>query len=513
MENINRKMAKGSAWMILLRLVDRGLGLISMIILARLLVPADFGLNAMAWSIIGVLDVMGSFSFDLALIHRQNSDKRHYDTAWTYTILYGLFSAVVLASIAIPTAIFYNDYRLEAIMYVLAFSKIIQSFENIGVVAFQKEMNLRREFIFRTSKRMVAFIVTIALAVVYRNYWALVIGTVVSGLAGTIFSYFYHPFRPQFSLSGGKDLFNYSRWLLLNNIILFANNKGSDFIIGKFAGSTALGVYSISYEISNLPTTELVFPISKAVFPGYAKMAHDLVLLKKGFLDVFGVIVLCVVPVGLGITVLAKPIVFAFLGEKWINAVEVIKILALFGIIRACISNVGSVYLALGKPKILTVVAIVYFIILLPLLFFSIPLIGAVGAAYSFLIVVSITTPINIIIVMRLLRISLLNIVEEIWRPILSGLVMLVSVNAVGKALFHSTLQDFDWFYHLMALINHPSLNGYIQEPMEILNKIQESLFLPSVGLLLQLPILTLTGVLAYVSNKPGTWILLSPPL
>ncbi len=88
--DLGLQMAKGAAWMIALRFAIRGIGLVSMIILARLLVPADFGLVAIATALAGALAAMSEFSFQVALIQNQAADRRHYDTAWTLGIIRGL---------------------------------------------------------------------------------------------------------------------------------------------------------------------------------------------------------------------------------------------------------------------------------------------------------------------------------------------------------------------------------------------------------------------------------------
>src|SRR5690349_7189207 len=106
MMDIGDRVAKGAMWMIGVRLTDRGIGFISTMVLARLLVPADFGLVAMATVLLGIIEVLGSFSFDLALIQRQNAERRHFDTAWTYNIIVGAASALAMVLAAKPASRF-----------------------------------------------------------------------------------------------------------------------------------------------------------------------------------------------------------------------------------------------------------------------------------------------------------------------------------------------------------------------------------------------------------------------
>src|SRR4029078_12502961 len=113
-------MAKGAAWMILMRVVERGLGFVSTLLLARLLVPADFGLVAMAMSVFALLEVLGAFSFDMALIQNQQAERKHFDTAWTLAVIYGVVSGMGLIALAWPAATFFGESRLVPIFFALA---------------------------------------------------------------------------------------------------------------------------------------------------------------------------------------------------------------------------------------------------------------------------------------------------------------------------------------------------------------------------------------------------------
>src|SRR5690349_8288264 len=109
-------MARGAAWMVLFRLFDRSVGIVSTAVLARLLVPADFGLVAMAMSVIAIIELATAFSFEVALIQKADPGREHYDTAWTLNILMAAGAALLTAALAAPAASMYGDQRLVAVM-------------------------------------------------------------------------------------------------------------------------------------------------------------------------------------------------------------------------------------------------------------------------------------------------------------------------------------------------------------------------------------------------------------
>src|ERR1700761_3475698 len=110
--NLGHRIATGATWMVLQRIAVRGIGLVSTMILARLLIPADFGIVALATSLSALLDSLFEFGFDLALIHRQSEERAHYDSAWTLSVIRGLATAVILLIIAAPMGKLYDDPRL-----------------------------------------------------------------------------------------------------------------------------------------------------------------------------------------------------------------------------------------------------------------------------------------------------------------------------------------------------------------------------------------------------------------
>ncbi len=451
MKNFNRKMAKGAAWMVLFKLVHRSLSLISTVILARLLLPADFGLIALAMSIIAALELLSAFSFDIALIQDQKSGRKEYDTVWTFNVLFGVGSGLILLLLASPAAEFYADPRLELVMFALAAFPLLGGLQNIGVIEFRKEMQFNKEFGFLAAQKLAGFSITIPLAFVYENYWALVAGMLGAQLVGVLLSYLLHPYRPRFSLAAAHKLFHFSKWLLINNVLFFFRLRSASFIIGKTADADALGKFTIATEISSLPN-EFVAPVNRAVFPGYAKMSHELDMLRQGFLDVIAAISMVVLPAAFGIAATAELLVPVLLGEKWLDVIPLIQILAVFAAITALQTNTGYVFLALGKPKTLTVLGTLYLFILIPLLLWLTPSAGATGAAWAYLLSAMTLMPLYFHQLLRNLKLGITKLASVIWRPAIATTIMLVVVMASMDLSFPFT-GAYNKILHLLTSI------------------------------------------------------------
>lgn len=444
---MKRAIAIGAVWMLLLRLAERSLGLISILVLARLLVPADFGLVAMAMSVIAFVELGNSFGFEVGLIQREHPTREHYDTAWTLQIIFGAGCALLTVALAYPTAWFYGDSRLPPVMLVLAAGWLVQSVENIGVVDFRRQMDFSREFIFLGVKRATGFAVTLTLAVTFRTYWALVAGMVAGRVVGVVLSYVLQPYRPRFSLAAYRDLFSFSGWLFVVNVLTFASNRSSHFIVGRLHGPIALGLYTVGSEIGLLPVTDLIAPINRAVFPGYARTASSPEALTENFRDVIGVLGVLALPASFGMVAIAEPLVAAMLGDKWAEAVVFVQILALTGAFHAATSNHYSAWLALGRTGVVAFVGAVHVALLLPLMLVLSHVQGVVGIAYAELAATASSVVLECALLSRALRFPMRSYLGGLWRPAIAATLMAVVVSTVrheltvGERLTSSLLQ------------------------------------------------------------------------
>ncbi len=427
-KDINRSMAKGAAWMVAMRLAIRMIGIVSTIILARLLVPADFGLVAVATTIYGFIEIMSQFSFDVVLIQKQDAKRDYYDCAWTLSIIRSLVTALTLFAGAGVAADFFEDPRLVEILYVLCLVTLVTGFANIGIVEFRKKLNFKKDFQYLVYTKICSFVVTLFFAFILRSYWALVLGIASSALVQLGLSYAMHPFRPRWSLARWREIMNFSKWLLLNNILAFTNQQSHNLIVGKILGATTLGLYTVAYEIATMATSELLAPIRRALLPGYAKLAHDPVALRKSFSDGLALLVMVAGPVAIGVGLVADPMVRLLLGEKWLDAIPILQILALFGLIQVLSANIGPVFIALGRPNLVMIVTGTMVGFGVPLTILSTLRWEVAGTTWSLVAIALVATIIWFILAIRILEFSLVRFFMTVWRSFASILAMAVAV-------------------------------------------------------------------------------------
>ena len=429
--NLGNAVARGAAWTVGFRLADRGIGLVSTLVLARLLVPADFGLIAMATTLMALIEVVTVGEFGSAIIHNPNVTRDHYDSAWSMSALFGLTAAILLITLAYPTAAFFKEPRLVPVICALSLLPIMDGLFNMGCVDFRKHLQFHKDFQLQVGRKIIGFLIVIPLAFVTRSYWALIAGMIAGRAAGLVLSYLLHPFRPRFSLRSARSLFRYSAWLMLNNALTFLSQRGAHLVVGRLLTPQALGLYTVSYEMAHLPTTEMAMPVNRAIFPGYSKLQNDRAALQSAFLRVLGVMAVVTIPAGLGMACIAHLFVPAILGAKWLAAAPLISVLALAGTINALQANIESVYLATGHPRLKAVMTLLEVACFLPLLLLLVPRYELMGAANALVITASVAAPVNYLIALKLLRLAPTSLAPVLWRPLVAALIMTAALLAV----------------------------------------------------------------------------------
>jgi lipopolysaccharide exporter len=426
---IGQRMARGAGWMVLFRLIDRAIALASTLILARLLVPADFGIVAIASSVLALLEVFTMLGLDVALISKRDVTRVHYDTAWTIGIISGGGVMLALLALALPAASLFSEPRLAPVIAALSVGSLIQGFENIGVVDFRKELQFAKEFRFQIARRFIMFAVTVPLAFLLRSYWALVAGAIAGRLSWVVLSFFAHPFRPRFGLGASRDLLGFSGWLLLLGILRYFKDQTAYLVLGRLSGPSAVGLYSLSYELASMPTAQLIAPINRAVLPGLAKIAGDREELRERSLDLLALTAVLAIPVGVGLAAVAPLLVPLLLGEKWLDTIPVIQLLAVASAGGAWLSSSYSIFLALEVPRVTAMVDMGFVAVQLALMILLCDRYGPEGAAVAALITLALTVPVNYYLLLPRIGLQWRVFLSRLWRPPLAAATMWFAVS------------------------------------------------------------------------------------
>ena len=325
------RTARGAAWVVSWRAATRLLGLGSTLVLVRLLRPADFGLVALATGFASAIDAFSVIGVEEALIRAETSDRAMLDTGFTLNVLRGLITAALVAALAFPAAAFFAEPVLAPMLLALAAGAAAEGAENIGVVQFRRDMAFEREFFYLILPRILGILAAIGTAWATRGPWALVAGILTTRLLRVALSYRVHPYRPRVSLAAWRPLVPYSLWSWGVGLAMLLRDRADSVLIGRLLGPEAVGLYAVGAEIAALPTTELVEPLARAAFSGFAAERRAGVSPGPGYLRLIASMALLTVPAGVGLALVAGPLVAVAFGPGWAAAVPVVRILGVAG--------------------------------------------------------------------------------------------------------------------------------------------------------------------------------------
>ncbi|MBT5050198.1 MAG: lipopolysaccharide biosynthesis protein [Rhodospirillaceae bacterium] len=348
------KMLTGSMWMIALRWSIRGVGLISIFVLARLLTPEDFGLVAMGTLVVGLLAIFSELGTLVLLIRMKDPKREHYDTAWTIMLIQSLALGLILYSAAPYAALYFEDPRVVEVIRWLSLSSVILGFKNVGVINFRKDLWFGKDFKYEFLIKFSGFFITLSLAFYLKSYWALVFGGIGTQLMGVIWSYVMHPYRPRLSLVAWREFLSFSMWITPTNIAYFLNQKLDTLVVGYIGSASQLGVYNVASEISSMATSEIVQPINRALYPNYAKLKEKPRELLEAYLNVLKFVAIICCSFGVGLALVAEDFVFTVLGDQWGEAVPLMRWLAIFcAIAGLCQILGGHIFVVMGREKLM----------------------------------------------------------------------------------------------------------------------------------------------------------------
>jgi len=344
---------KGVAWNTLGRISNQVLQFGLSVILMRLLQPADYGLLAMAWVVIGFAGIFNEFGFGSAIVQRQDIDAQHLSSVFWINIAIGAGFTLLFFMTAGWMADFFHTAGLKPVMQWLSFSFLIGGLGIVPGALLQKQM--RFDLINQISVATTFLSGCIGVYMAYRGYgvMSLVAQSLSNSLIGLPLMFIASRWKPRLVLSWKhvRQLFSFSAYLTGFNVINYWARRSDDLLIGKFMGSTSLGIYSRAYALMLLPISQVISMVSGVMFPALSSIQHDKQRIKSIYIRVIQVIAFFSFPMMLGLVATADHFMLGIFGSKWAGVIPLIRILAFVGVLQ-CIGNpTGWIYLSQGKTN------------------------------------------------------------------------------------------------------------------------------------------------------------------
>ena len=429
-QNLNSKVISATKWSALAEIIAKLVSPITSMILARLLTPEAFGVVATLTIVITFAELFTDAGFQKYLVQHSFKDEAERDEStnvafWSNLILSCLIWAVIIL-FKNPIAELIGSPGLGNVLAIACVSIPLAAFSSIQSALYRRDLDFKTLFKVRFIGLLIPLVVTIPLALVFRNYWALVLGTIASNLVNAILLTVFSKWKPRlyYSWNRFKEMFTFTSWSLIEAIALWATGYVDVFIVAKLLNQYYLGLYSTSISLVGQIMGLITTATTPILFSSLSKLQDSPGEFKTLFLKFQKMVSLLVIPLGVGIYLFRDFVTDILLGSQWSEASIFVGLWGASSALTIVLAHYcGEVYRSLGKPRISVIVQISHLIVLWPVVLIS--------ARYGFLILAIARSAVrieliivNIIALWMLVRFSPIELIRNILPSFIASLLM-----------------------------------------------------------------------------------------
>lgn len=448
--DLSRKVMAASAWLVGAKVIFACLSFVSVIALARLLDPEDFGLAAICTVVTALIYGLATVPVGAALIKTPEVTEQHFHSAWTINLLRSFILSSVVALLANLIAEYYQDERVTNILYFFAISMFISGLGSPKFILFEKNLDLTKQFWSSNISKFISVITAIGVAYFGGKYWALILGGTVGQFVAMLVSYYFAPYLPKISFSKTKELLSFSIWLTFSQLVNQLNYKADEILLGKFLNIATLGIYNMGSSLASLPTKEITQPLVRSIYPALAKINQDASRLVNAFKQSQMFILCLTLPVGVGFSYFSQSIILHLVGEKWLDAALIITILAPVIAVQSIFACADALAMSRGKTSYIFYRNVILLIMRIPLMVFALMKFGLVGLLVARVFTGVLGMLFNAVMVKMLVQLSLFEQVKSNGRYIISSLAMLVAIHFYSLAIIGNSGELYLSVFHLI---------------------------------------------------------------
>jgi O-antigen/teichoic acid export membrane protein len=350
MKDLKHKTIQGGLARLCAQGANFAIRLGSLMVLARLLGPKDYGLVGMVTAFTGVLSLFRDFGLSSAAVQRVTVTEEQISTLFWINMLVGTLLGLLTAAMAPAIAAFYHEPRLIAVTAVIALGFLFNAAGVQHSVLLQRQMRFTTLAVISTVSLIVGTVLAIAGAKAGYGYWALVVMTVTSPLIATIGFWLaaaWVPSRPR-RRTGIRSMMRFGGTLTLNGLLAYLAYNAEKILIGRFWGADAIGIYGRAYQVINIPTDNLNSAVGEVAFSALSRLQVDHNRLKNYFLKGYSLVLGLTLPITIACALFANEIIFVLLGPKWLEAAPIFRLLAPTILIFAIINPLTWLLFSLG---------------------------------------------------------------------------------------------------------------------------------------------------------------------
>lgn len=322
-------------WNFAEQLSTRGIGIVVSLMLARLLVPADFGLVAMMAIFIAVAGNLMDSGFKQALIRKQGASQVDFSTAFYTNLALGGFAYLLLFSAAPFIAGFYEETRLIGLIRVAGIAILINSFQVVQSAILNRGLNFRAQMKATVPASIISGVTAVVLAYFGWGVWALIAQMLIGAFLVTVLLWSMRLWGPTltFSRHSLNEMFGFGSKLFVSGLLDIVFSNMYVVVIAKLFSVMVAGYYFFADSIKQLIIDQLVTSITTVTYPALATMQHDNMSLKAGYRKVIQITTFLLFPVMVLMAALAEPLFRVLLSDQWLPAVLYLQLMCIEGLL------------------------------------------------------------------------------------------------------------------------------------------------------------------------------------
>jgi O-antigen/teichoic acid export membrane protein len=353
--SLKARVARSIFWLAWSRGVLQILAFATTVAVARILVPADYGVMALALVFTGMAGMIAEMGLGRAIVQFRDLDRREIDTCFWITMTLAMIGYAVLSLGAPTIARWFAVPRLADVLPVLALILPLTACSVISDSLLRKRLALDRISQAEIIGGVVALPVTLGLARAEWGVWALVIGSLVGPAARSIATFAFAPWRPRFRIGGerAREVLDFSITTLGVDILWVLREQADVLIIGKITGQVSVGLYSMAKQLALLPTNKISTAVNLLSSPVMAELQTDIDRMRAIFYRAVRVTAAIAIPISAGMALVADDIVAVLLGAKWLPSVPILQLLSVYAAVRSIDVLLAPVLLARRRQRFL----------------------------------------------------------------------------------------------------------------------------------------------------------------
>jgi O-antigen/teichoic acid export membrane protein len=455
---IESKFAKGVSWLAIFKIASQTFSWIVTIIVARLLMPEDYGLMAIATILTGYAEVFNELGLGAAIIQRQQIKKDDLSSVFWFSMMVALFFALLCFVAAPLTAWIFNEPRVLPLTQAVSVIFLLSGLQIVPLNLLKRDLNFKIVGFNEMVGTAISCIGMLLLASNGAGVWALLGGRIINSFTRTSLLYYQAAWLPtfHFRFNEAASYIRFGILVAVSQSFYYLFEKSDKFFAGRIWSSQLVGYYSFAQQLALIPTEKIVSLINQVSFSAFSQLQADPKSFNNFYLKIVEFTATIVLPLYVGGFLVAEDLIMFFLGEKWIPIVFLFKYLCLAQILRSINAINNFVHISRGEPKLGLYNNIILTISMAVSFYFAVQH-GLNAIVIPWLATYSIVSIFWIFFTTKRINVSLADYIMRLIHPTIGTAIMFIAILLFREFLF-SAYEISD--VRFIALISSVVLGG-----------------------------------------------------